>query len=473
MKKTIKIAITFLMAANAFGQGGYTDPDPLHLKCMIDWINQTRDGIYHVGMEKQCIGGTWHQLTYIYTFGNRGQIPLMDVDTGMMCSCPASQSAAPLAAPLFAAATLSGDSLGLKPRQQEDNCDSPIPYDNSASDAVDFEELLNLLAGSTGPDPLLGESARPSIAPMGAHLGTAAKRPKAAARGAGGFSLTLPYRVLPAAPLLLGSPPAVQAQCLASANPTYYETAHIDAVVRKFNACTGAVIATVNVNSLPLQVRVTPDGSQAIVTHFSSSISFIDTAGNTVSGVLQTPLTFTPSGLAISPDGSYALVTNLEPAGAGGAAIGVVDIASRTLTSMIPLDIDYPQSVFINPDATLAWVVYPFNGAVQVIDLLTGVVSRQLDFDEPISVAFNATGTVAYVAEGAGVDVIDTSTYAIATKVETGSVPADLVVTPDGGYVVVNNSAGMSVSLIDTQTLVATTLGVSGIPRGNVVVPVQ
>jgi hypothetical protein len=45
-----------------------------------------------------------------------------------------------------------------------------------------------------------------------------------------------------------------------------------------------------------------------------------------------------------------------------------------------------------------AWVVYPFNSSVEVIDLLT-VVVREFGFDEPISVAFNATGTVVYVAE--------------------------------------------------------------------------
>jgi DNA-binding beta-propeller fold protein YncE len=209
------------------------------------------------------------------------------------------------------------------------------------------------------------------------------------------------------------------------------------------------------------------------VTHYSSAISFIDTASNTVTAVLQTPASFTPSGLAISPDGRYALVTNLEPAGPGGAAIGVVDIASRTMTSTISLDTDYPRSVYINPDATLAWVVYPFNSSVEVIDLLTGVVVREFGFDEPISVAFNATGTVVYVAEGGGVDVIDGTTYAITTKVSTGPVPGDLLVTPDGAYVVVNNSSGSSISVIDTQTLLATTLAVNGTPRGNVAVPVQ
>ena len=481
LNRNLNAVLTLLLTgASAFGQQGYTNPDPLHLQCAIDWINNTRDSIYHQETESQCVGGTWHNLTYIYTFGNKGQVPLMDVDTGKPCSCPVSGS------DVRVGMTAELSSAGQKPRQ-EDNCDSGAPYDNSAADAEDLDDLLDLLAGSSGPDPFAIAAARPAIAPLGAHLTprnaasrnaasrSAARAVTAAPRAAtpGSFPLTLPYRALPAAPLLLGTLPNVNAVCLSSVNPTHFETAHVDSQVLRFNTCTGATIATIQVASLPLQVRVTPDGTQAIVTHFSSAISFIDTANNTVSGVLQTPSNFTPSGLAISPDGSYALITNLEPAGAGGAAIGVVDIASRTMSSTIPLDTDYPQSVFINPDATLAWVVYPFNNSVEAIDLLTGAVVSNFNFNGPISVAFNATGTVVYVAEGSGVDVIDAKTYAITTTVLTGSIPTDLLVTPDGAYVVVNNNGGMSVSVIDTQSLTATTLAVSGIPHGNVVVPVQ
>ena len=480
MRYTPRILIRTLAGlcsmAAAFGQQGYTDPDPLHMHCAIDWINNTRDYLYHQETESQCIRGTWHNLTYIYTFGNKGQVPLMDVDTGKPCACPVNGSSGQLSP----AALSFNDSRAPKPRQQEDNCDSPIPYDNSAADSANYDELLNLSQGSTGPNPDLKAPVHPSVAPLGISLGlhkpsgaASTRRPSATATASGAFVFTLPYRALPAAPLLLGALPTAQPVCLSSVNPTYFETAHIDNVVTRVNSCTGATIATINVTSLPLQVRVTPDGSQAIVTHFSSAISFINTATNTVSKVLQTPLTFTPSGLAISPDGRYALVTNLEPAGPDGAALGVIDIASQTMTSMIPLDTDYPQSVFINPDATLAWVVYPFNGSVEVIDLLTGTVVREFLFDEAISVAFNPTGTVAYVGAGAGVNVIDTTTYAITTTVPTGPVPADLLVTPDGAYVVVNNSSGQSVSVIDTQTLVATTLTVSGTPRGNVAIPVQ
>jgi YVTN family beta-propeller protein len=433
----------------------------------IQFINDIKNFIYHRETETQCIGGTKHLVTYAYAFGIQGPIIVDDVDTRTPCTCPANGSGNSRPA--------SSKILGAKPRQ-EDNCDSPDPYDNSMAETVDYEELLNLLFGSSGPDPFDRPGAHPAVAPLGASLSLvskAARSPGAAATASGAFAFNLPFRELGAAPLLLGPTPNPAGICLASVTPTFWETAHTDNQVLRFNTCTGATIATINVAPEPLEIRVTPDGTQAIVTHFSSAISFISTANNTVAKVLQLPLNFTPSGLAISPDGSYALITNLEPAGLGGASIGVIYIASQTMTSTIPLNTDYPRSVFINPDATLAWVVYPFNNNVEAIDLLTGMVVRSFFMDSPESVAFNATGTTAYVAEGAGVQVIDARTYALGTFVPTGDGSGDLLVTPDGAYVVVNNSGANSVSVIDTRTLAVSTVMVSGPPRGIVPVPLQ
>jgi YVTN family beta-propeller protein len=473
MQNTSRFAIAFLAGflscGGALGQsasesGPGTAVDPLVRAIMA--INDFRDFIYHQETEEQCIGGTIHQLTFVYTFGNKGTIPLMDVDTGKMCPCPMSSDAAQLSP-----SAKGRIRRGSHPRQ-EDNCDSPDPYDDSMADTEDFNDLLNLLEGSTGPDPFARAGARPALAPMGAAL-SLTKSSGAATTPPGAFAFTLPFRELGAAPLLLAPPPNVAAMCLSSVNPTYWQTAHTDNQVLRFDTCTGATIATVNVTALPLEIRVTPDGTQAIVTHFSSAVSFIDTSTNAVTNVLQLPLYFTPSGLAISPDGRYALITNLEPAGPGGATMGVIDIASRTLTSTFPLDTDYPRSVYINPDATLAWVVYPFNNQVEAIDLLTGIVVRTFRIEGPESVAFNATGTVVYVAEGGGVQVIDARTYDLGAFVPTGDGAGDLLVTPDGAYVVVHNAGASSISVIDTQTLAVSTVMVSGPPRGIVAVPLQ
>ena len=185
-------------------------------------------------------------------------------------------------------------------------------------------------------------------------------------------------------------------------------TAHIDATVNRYNLCTGASIATISVAPLPLQVRVTPDGAQAIVTSYQNAITFIDTNTNKVSAKIQTDPNFTPSGIAIAPDGSYALVTNYEAPPL--AYLAVVDIPSKTVTRKITLDTAFPQSVYLNPDGLLAWVTYPWNSRVDVIDILTGVTVHSFVFSTPYSVAFNPTGTVAYVAGGEGAGLIQPST---------------------------------------------------------------
>jgi YVTN family beta-propeller protein len=462
MRNTTRILALLFVAGNVFGQQGSTNPDPLGMQGAIDWINQTRDGIYHQETESQCIGGTIHNLTYIYTFGNKGQIPLMDVDTGQPCACPTvpSGSAQPVRTSV------------KQHKMQEDNCDSGAPYDDSMADSEDIDGLLQLLEGSTGPDPF-ALPARPAVAPMGVTFAPRVPARTQAAAASSSYVFTLPYRALPAAPLLLASLPAVSPVCNSSMNPTFFETAHIDDVLKRFNSCTGALIATIPVPDLPLQVRVTPDGTQAIVTCFSGVVVFVSTATNQVTKVLQLPDWFTPSGLAISPDGRYALITNLEPAGADGAALGVIDLSTDTMTSTITLITDYPQSVFITPDATLAWVAYPFNNLVEVIDLMTGFRVKAFNLNSAGSVAFNATGTVAYVSGGFQVDVIDMKTYAIIASVATGAQPADLFVTPDGAFVVATNSGSNSVSVIDTLTLTPSTVNVSGYARGVVPVPIQ
>jgi YVTN family beta-propeller protein len=187
---------------------------------------------------------------------------------------------------------------------------------------------------------------------------------------------------------------------------------------------------------------------------------------------MPTDPNFAPDGIAISPDGSYALVTNyLQPP---YSYLAVVDIASMQVKKKTPLDTEYPESVFINPDGTLAWVTYPFDNVFEVVDILTGTLVKQFRLTEPFSVVFNPTGTRVFVSSGGGsVQVIDASTYNLIQTVPAGPGATDLQITPDGAFVFVNNSQAMSVTVIDTQSLTSTTTNVGGMPQGSVLVPAQ
>ena len=415
----------------------------------------------------------WHVLTYLYyeSFGFKlSEVLYKDRDTGEQCTCIAMGGGG-------------GGGVGVNQfaerPHQEDNCHSNTKngqtgeFDNStAAGATNQSGGGGSLAGGwgAGPSPLSGALWQESLktTPASPHLAGRA------ATGSSAFTYTLPYRALPAGPSVMTTLSSTDPVCNSAINPTYFQIAHVSATVTRYDLCTSAPLATIKVAPLPLQIRVTPDGSQAIVAHYQSAITFIDTATNTVSKTLQTDPSFTPSGIAISPDGSYALITNYETP--PDSYLAVLDIASKSLAGTIPLDTEYPQSVYINPDGTLAWVTFPWDNLVEVIDIMTGARVRAFNFDTPYSIAFNATGTVAYIAGGqakGSVIALDTTTYSTLATIPTDAGSCDLLVSPDEHFVFVNNGLAQSVTVIDADTFTAVSHTTASSPRGAVLVPTQ
>jgi hypothetical protein len=461
------------------------------VKNWVDWYNADKGLWSESKPEKICddTTHTFHIVTYRTIVGFKGgMVPLTDMDTGELCACTTSQSNA---VPANAARSVHASPLvftSLKPRK-EDNCDSdgtngqPGSYSNNTTAATGHGEGVNQSIGvvsqpflrideSTVPQPFSAGASASARTPLPSRHLVRASVPQAAA-GPAPFVYTLPYRTLVATPYLAQTPD-VPTTCNAQINPTALQVAHIDSTVTRTNICTGQAIAVIPVPDLPLQVRVTPDGSQAIVTSYDSAISFISTSSNTVTDTLQLDPSFTPSGVAISPDGSYALVTNYEPV--GDAYLAKLDLATKQITGRINLDTDYPQSVFINPDATLAWVTYPWNNIVEVIDLLTGAVVQRMNFDTPYGIAFNSTGSLAYLAGGedtGSVAVINTENYALVATVPAGAGAGDVLVTPEDRFIYVNSAFGQSITLIDASSNTGSTFSLTGSPRGTVLVPTE
>jgi YVTN family beta-propeller protein len=110
-----------------------------------------------------------------------------------------------------------------------------------------------------------------------------------------------------------------------------------------------------------------------------------------------------------------------------------------------------PQSVFLNPDATLAWVSYPFENFVEVIDVMTGIVNSSIQVQQPIDVVFNATGTTAYISSRlpGSVVVVDTKTYSTIANIPTAAGSSDLLLSPSGGILTVGNFDSASISAIE------------------------
>ena len=350
------------------------------------------------------------------------------------------------------------------PKQSVDPKGNPAP--NSKSTAQPVQNGQNSSQGSTPPPAGSGSKGKAIGRPF------MLRSAKVASASAAPLDFTLPYRALPFLPFFGEPDPTIDTSCASQLNPTAYSVDHINATVTLYNICTSDSLAVINVTSNPLQIRITPDASQAIVTSYDNAITFIDTTTNQVTKTVQTDPGFFPSGIAISPDGSYALITNYDDR---APELGVLDIASQSITSTIPLTTSYPQSVFINPDGTLAWVTYPWNDFVDVIDIMTGVLVQHLNIDTPFDVAFNPTGTAAYIASGTGsVVVMDTATYTQTASVPAGQGAFDLSVSLDGHTVTLNNYLDGTITLFDTRlTPFSITMSAGANPRGVANVPLQ
>ena len=458
MKRLLQI-LTFMVALTVASQAQNVPGLPGWANGWITTWSNLLNGPYTLSIAYlECHGNEMFYVVYrMYSDGR--MIPDHATDAGYPCECDKSGGSA-------RPASVKGLSL-VHP--EETNCksgngmgqDVTVPG-MQADGSTSGWGGPSSFASTTGPVP-------DRFGPPGPSRLSA----RAAAAGST-FTFTVPFRDLPSGPLAseVTSPPAWT--CNSSVNPTIFRVFHIDNVVQRLSMCPVALLASITVPDLPLQVRVTPDGSQAIVTSYSGAITFIDTATNKISASIQTTTdpNFAPDGIAISPDGSYALVTNyLTPP---YSYLAVVDTASKQITSKIALDTDYPESVFINPDGTLAWVTYPWFNVVEVIDILTGTVVKTLRVTQPFSIVFDPTGTRAFVSSGASsVQVIDTSTYATIQSVPADAGAMDLLISPDGGYVTVNNSMAQSVTIIDTRTLTATTTNIGGTPEGAALVPSQ
>jgi YVTN family beta-propeller protein len=266
--------------------------------------------------------------------------------------------------------------------------------------------------------------------------------------------------------------PTFTPHCNSPTDPTAFHVLHLLNMVTRIDLCTLDTIAAINVTSNPLQVALTPDGKFAIVTSYDNAISFIDTSTNTVSSVIQTDSDTFPAGLAISPDGSFALVTNYNTT----PSLLMIDLQKKAISRTFPLPLSYPQSVFLNPDGTLAWVTYPFVNFVEIIDVMTGNVNSSIQVPEPIDVIFNATGTTAYISSRlpGSVFVVDTKTYSTIANIPTAAGSSDLLLPPDGGILTVGNFDGASITAIDPTTLkVFTTIPASSPVIGGALVPIQ
>jgi len=212
----------------------------------------------------------------------------------------------------------------------------------------------------------------------------------------------------------------------------------------------------------PIGQALTPDGSTLLVSCYDNQIVWVDTSTDLVVHSLATPNLY-PAGIAMSPDGTVAYVTNYWDADPA-PALAVVNVASRTIVNTIPLPQAFPGVVVLTPDGSQAWVNYYDSNVVDIVDLLSGTPAGHLTFSGLTmnGMAFNPTGTSAYIVTGSNLTVVNTATLKTVATIPLSGDPLDVVVSPDGGLVEVGDYEGTHIWHIDalTNTIIqATTLG--------------
>jgi YVTN family beta-propeller protein len=160
----------------------------------------------------------------------------------------------------------------------------------------------------------------------------------------------------------------------------------------------------------------------------------------------------TPYSLALAPDNQTLYVA--EAAGIGG--VYIVNLATQAI-KQLPFAVYYATGMVLTPDASRLWICNNL-GDVTVLDVLTNTVVAHLPVISPWSVAFNRTGTRAYISSSppgpnGTVEVYDANSFASIASIQVGSQPRSVAVTPSGRHVfVVNSTPSGSIMQISTVT---------------------
>jgi DNA-binding beta-propeller fold protein YncE len=236
-----------------------------------------------------------------------------------------------------------------------------------------------------------------------------------------------------------------------SPNTYLYALSYGDMSVKKIATCPPAAVKSITLPDNPVQVRITPDGTTAVVTGENNAVYFINTATDAVTTV-PTSL-FNPYGVAISPDGSKAYFTSYNT---NAPDIFTVNISTHQVNSQALQVNTYPRSIFLTPDGSQAWVNFRNSSAIYIIDTASMSVATTVNTagTADTGMAFSPDGTRAYIAIfGGSLAVYNTATLALVATIPVSDQPADVVVNKSGSRVYVTSRGGTAavISIIDTK----------------------
>jgi YVTN family beta-propeller protein len=207
-----------------------------------------------------------------------------------------------------------------------------------------------------------------------------------------------------------------------------------------------------------------PDGRSAYLVGWDGDVIIVlDLLERRVTGAIElNPLVgAAPADIIISPDGSKAYVsTSGELAQGANAGILVIDIASNTLESTIPIEPD-PRRMDITPDGNTLYIA---SDPVLVVDTATGDVIADILLGKGCTihdVVYVPGQGKLYISYGethipGGIVIVDLSSNTVVKDINVGWNPVTMVLTPDESRLYVNRVSNPhdvgELVVIDTAT---------------------
>jgi YVTN family beta-propeller protein len=245
------------------------------------------------------------------------------------------------------------------------------------------------------------------------------RRPGAAVLAAG-------FLIVAAATCGRESPPADRGASSATVNPDHiYVTDETRGNVVIVDPAAGTVVASIPVGKRPRGAHLSADGTELLVAL---------------------------SGSPIQPPGVDE--STLPPADRAADGIGVVDLAGRKLSRVLPSGQD-PETFDISPDGTVAYLSNEETAEMSALNLATGTITGVARVgEEPEGVTVRPGGAEVYVtSEGdSAVYVVNATSLEVMAKIPTAARPRSVAFTTDGATAFVTDENAAAVTVIDANT---------------------
>ncbi len=198
------------------------------------------------------------------------------------------------------------------------------------------------------------------------------------------------------------------------------------------DAVTGAVYLG---NISPRAIAIAPDGATLYVSGLSGSVGVVDTASLTVSSVISTGESQSFA-IAVTPDGSGVYVAYNHGINVLESDVAVISTATGQVTARVPISPiqDSLEGIAVTPDGASVYVTVGDQHEIAVISTASNTVAATIPgLAQPVSVAFDAAGTTAWVSQldagNGSVAAVDTASDTITGTVSGFQFPFGLSVS--------------------------------------------